>query len=71
MFHRDGDWVEEVVDDRLYVIFPDYDRSFLERKLFDRVRKDYDSQRVTEEEEYRRLYQVGWNSGFLYATYTV
>jgi len=58
VFHRDGDWFPEVNDDRLLLTFPDYDRSTIERRIMDGIKKEYDSERLTTEQEYRDLYQV-------------
>jgi hypothetical protein len=52
VFHRDGEWVSEIIDDKLYLIKPDYDESWLERMMLDGHR------RINSEEEYRKLYQV-------------
>ncbi|PVH89096.1 cysteine proteinase [Cadophora sp. DSE1049] len=64
VFHRDGDWFPEVIDDRLFLTFPNYDRSTIERRILDEIKKEYNSERLTTEEEYRDLYQR--NSGALY-----
>ncbi|PKS07480.1 hypothetical protein jhhlp_006084 [Lomentospora prolificans] len=58
VFHRDGEWFSEIIDDKLYLKKPDYDESFIERILWD------DRERVDSEEAYRRIYQS--NSGALY-----
>ncbi|KPM37733.1 hypothetical protein AK830_g8826 [Neonectria ditissima] len=58
VFHRDGEWISEIVDDFLYLIKPDYDEGFFDRILFD------DVERVDSDEAYRRVYQS--NSGALY-----
>jgi Calpain family cysteine protease len=52
VFHRDGEWVSEIIDDKLYLIKPDYDASWLERMMLDGHR------RINSEEEYKKLYQV-------------
>jgi hypothetical protein len=52
VFHRDGEWVSEIIDDKLYLIKPDYDASWLERMMLD------GHHRINSEEEYRKLYQV-------------
>jgi hypothetical protein len=52
VFHRDGEWVSEIIDDKLYLIKPDYDESWLERMMLDGHR------RINSEEEYKKLYQV-------------
>ncbi|RYP22199.1 hypothetical protein DL767_009107 [Monosporascus sp. MG133] len=58
MFHRDGEWISEIIDDKLFLTKPDFDESFLERILWE------DRERVNSEEQYRRAYQSG--SGALY-----
>ncbi|OLN81167.1 Calpain-8 [Colletotrichum chlorophyti] len=58
VFHRDGEWFSEIIDDKLYLTKPDYDEGFLERILWE------DRERVNSEEAYRRIYQS--NSGALY-----
>lgn len=52
VFHRDGEWRSEVIDDKLYLTKPDYDASWIERNLIE------DRQRVNSEEDYRKIYQV-------------
>lgn len=52
VFHRDGEWISEIVDDKLYLIKPDYDESWEERFLID------EHSREDPQEEYRKLYQV-------------
>ncbi|SPN99506.1 related to micromolar calcium activated neutral protease 1 (capn1) [Cephalotrichum gorgonifer] len=58
VFHRDGEWFSEIIDDKLYLKRPDYDESFIERMIWE------DRDRVDSEEAYRRIYQSG--SGALY-----
>ncbi|EFQ28405.1 calpain family cysteine protease [Colletotrichum graminicola M1.001] len=58
VFHRDGEWFSEIIDDKLYLTKPDYDEGHLERILWE------DRERVNSEEAYRRIYQT--NSGALY-----
>jgi len=58
VFHRDGEWISEIIDDKLYLTKPDFDESFLERILWE------DRERVNSEEQYRKTYQSG--SGALY-----
>ncbi|OHW99422.1 calpain family cysteine protease [Colletotrichum incanum] len=58
VFHRDGEWFSEIIDDKLYLTKPDYDEGYLERILWE------DRERVNSEEAYRRIYQT--NSGALY-----
>jgi hypothetical protein len=52
VFSRDGEWISEVIDDKLYLIKPDYDESWSERVLIE------DRQRINSEEDYRKIYQV-------------
>jgi hypothetical protein len=52
VFHRDGEWRSEVIDDKLYLTKPDYDESWIERNLIE------DRQRINSEEDYRKIYQV-------------
>ncbi|KAF6835018.1 calpain family cysteine protease [Colletotrichum musicola] len=58
VFHRDGEWISEIIDDKLYLTKPDYDEGHLERILWE------DRERANSEESYRRIYQS--NSGALY-----
>lgn len=34
VFHRDGEWFSEIIDDKLYLKRPDYDESFIERMIW-------------------------------------
>ena len=52
VFHRDGEWRSEIIDDKLYLTKPDYDESWIERNLIE------DRQRINSEEDYRKIYQV-------------
>ncbi|KAI6086810.1 cysteine proteinase [Hypoxylon rubiginosum] len=58
VFHRDGEWISEIIDDKLFLTKPDFDESFLERMLWE------DRERINSEEQYRKAYQSG--SGSLY-----
>lgn len=58
VFHRDGEWISEIIDDKLYLTKPDYDEVNLERIMWE------DRDRVNSEETYRKTYQA--NSGALY-----
>ncbi|KAI1866672.1 uncharacterized protein JN550_007525 [Neoarthrinium moseri] len=58
VFHRDGEWISEIIDDKLFLTKPDFEESFLERVLWE------DRERVESEEQYRKAYQSG--SGSLY-----
>lgn len=52
VFYRDGEWISEIIDDKLFLIKPDYDESWLERGLIE------SHERINSEEDYRRIYQV-------------
>lgn len=58
VFHRDGEWISEIIDDKLYLTKPDYDEVNLERIMWE------DRDRINSEESYRKTYQA--NSGALY-----
>ncbi|KAK3325840.1 calcium-dependent cysteine-type endopeptidase-like protein [Apodospora peruviana] len=63
VFHRDGEWVSEIIDDKLYLTKPDYDEAIsgginMERVLWE------DRERPDSEEVYRKTYQS--NNGALY-----
>lgn len=58
VFYRDGEWISEVIDDKLYLTKPDYDESFSERIMIE------DTRRINSEEDYRKLYQVNHHSSF-------
>jgi len=58
VFHRDGEWISEIIDDKLYLTKPDYDEVNLERIMWE------DRDRINSEETYRKTYQA--NSGALY-----
>ncbi|KAH6690299.1 hypothetical protein F5X68DRAFT_229634 [Plectosphaerella plurivora] len=58
VFYRDGEWRSVTIDDKLYLTKPDYDESYLERRLWE------DRERADSEEAYRKIYQS--NSGSLY-----
>ncbi|KAH8599322.1 hypothetical protein B0O99DRAFT_504411 [Bisporella sp. PMI_857] len=53
VIYRDGEWVSEIIDDKLFLIKPDYDESWVERNLID------DHQRINSEEDYQKIYQSG------------
>ncbi|KAJ5513422.1 hypothetical protein N7463_002974 [Penicillium fimorum] len=53
VFHRDGEWQQCIVDDKLYLRAADYDESVDERPIWD------DITRTDTEEEYRRVWQTG------------
>lgn len=52
VFFRDGEWISEIIDDKLYLTKPDYDESHIERDIIE------DRQRINSEEDYRKVYQV-------------
>ncbi|KAI9785388.1 MAG: hypothetical protein M1839_000407 [Geoglossum umbratile] len=58
VFHRDGEWISTIIDDKLYLTKPDYDDPSVMRDIWD------DRERLDGEEEYRKTYQTG--SGALY-----
>ncbi|KAJ4403522.1 hypothetical protein N0V85_005075 [Neurospora sp. IMI 360204] len=62
VFHRDGEWFSEIIDDKLYLTRPDYDEA-MDRFHMERVLWD-DRDRPDSEEIYRKTYQS--NSGALY-----
>jgi hypothetical protein len=53
VFHRDGEWQQCIVDDKLYLRAPDYDEGQEERVVWD------DIIRGDSEEEYRKVHQTG------------
>ena len=52
VFYRDGEWISEIIDDKLYLTKPDYDESWSERVMIE------DARRINSEEDYRKIYQV-------------
>ena len=54
VFHRDGEWIFTVVDDKLYLSVPDYDESLYEKVNWLQIPNRQDA-----EEEYRKVYQTG------------
>ncbi|KAI9759196.1 MAG: hypothetical protein M1835_000439 [Candelina submexicana] len=54
VFHRDGEWISTIIDDKLYLTKRDYDESNLERRQWDDI-----ANRQDPEEEYRKAYQTG------------
>ncbi|KAL2159720.1 hypothetical protein VTH06DRAFT_2289, partial [Thermothelomyces fergusii] len=64
VFHRDGEWFSEIIDDHLYLIKPDYDEARLGWSYnLERARWE-DLDRVDSEEKYRQVFQS--NSEALY-----
>ncbi|KAF1984942.1 cysteine proteinase [Aulographum hederae CBS 113979] len=54
VFHRDGEWRSEVIDDKLYLIKEDFHESLLERNKWLELQN-----RARPEEEYRTVMQTG------------
>ncbi|KAF2453830.1 hypothetical protein BDY21DRAFT_257149, partial [Lineolata rhizophorae] len=54
VFHRDGEWFSEIVDDKLYLIKEDFDEATVERHQWLAVQN-----RKNPEEEYRAVMQTG------------
>jgi hypothetical protein len=57
LFYRNGEWITEIIDDKLFLKMPDFNSSKKERDLLADVDKDKDEE-ITSEEAYRKLYQV-------------
>ncbi|KAL9607557.1 MAG: hypothetical protein Q9167_007539 [Letrouitia subvulpina] len=53
VFHRDGEWIHTIVDDKLYLIAADWLESTDDKRTWEEVR------RVDPEEEYRKANQTG------------
>lgn len=53
VFHRDGEWIISIIDDKLYLKSPDWDSPSVQRHLLELT----DHEDV--EKEYRRTYQTG------------
>lgn len=64
VFHRDGDWSSEIIDDKLFLTKPDYDEAMSDRINVERLLWDDGRERPDSEEIYRKTYQS--NSGALY-----
>ncbi|TID20536.1 cysteine proteinase [Venturia nashicola] len=54
VFHRDGEWISEVIDDKLYLIKEDFNEATLERNKWLELQN-----RTSPEEEYRTVMQTG------------
>jgi hypothetical protein len=54
VFHRDGEWISEVIDDKLYLIKEDFNDATLERNKWLELQN-----RTSPEEEYRAVMQTG------------
>ncbi|KAI9844149.1 MAG: hypothetical protein M1837_005749 [Sclerophora amabilis] len=53
VFHRDGEWISTIIDDKLYLIKPDYDEQSTDRRQWETM------DRINAEEEYRKTLQTG------------
>lgn len=53
VFHRDGEWIISIVDDKLYLKSPDWDSPSVQRHLLEQT------DREDVENEYRKTYQTG------------
>lgn len=53
VFHRDGEWIISIIDDKLYLKSPDWDSPSVQRHLLEQT------DREDVENEYRRTYQTG------------
>ncbi|QSZ29293.1 hypothetical protein DSL72_003806 [Monilinia vaccinii-corymbosi] len=53
VFHRDGEWIISIIDDKLYLKSPDWDSPSVQRRLLEQT------DREDVELEYRRTYQTG------------
>lgn len=53
VFHRDGEWIISIVDDKLYLKSPDWDARSVQRCLLEQT------DREDVEAEYRKTYQTG------------
>ncbi|KAI1432678.1 cysteine proteinase [Xylaria sp. CBS 124048] len=58
VFHRDGEWISVIIDDKLFLTRPDFDEVTFERVIWEQ------NERIDSEDQYRRAYQSG--SGALY-----
>jgi hypothetical protein len=58
VFHRDGEWIHVIVDDKLYLKSPDWDSPSVQRHLLEQT------DREDVEKEYRKTYQTGSQSLF-------
>ncbi|KAM3073665.1 hypothetical protein ACMFMG_004450 [Clarireedia jacksonii] len=53
VFHRDGEWIISIIDDKLYLKSPDWDSPSVHRHLLEQT------DREDVEKEYRKTYQTG------------
>ncbi|KAL3417343.1 Calpain-9 [Phlyctema vagabunda] len=58
VFHRDGEWIISIIDDKLYLKSPDWDSPSVQRHLLEQI------DREDVEKEYRKTYQSGSQSLF-------
>ena len=56
VFHRDGSWIQTIIDDKLYLVAADYYESIEAKSSWEEVR------RLDAEEEYRKANQTGSRS---------
>ncbi|KAL8765722.1 MAG: hypothetical protein Q9209_007287 [Squamulea sp. 1 TL-2023] len=56
VFHRDGSWIQTIIDDKLYLVAADFYESIDDKRTWEEVR------RVDAEEEYRKANQTGSRS---------
>ncbi|TVY83463.1 Calpain-8 [Lachnellula suecica] len=56
VFHRDGEWIISIIDDKLYLKSPDWDSPSVQRHLLEQT------DREDPEKEYRKTYQTGSQS---------
>ncbi|KAL9000704.1 MAG: hypothetical protein Q9169_000740 [Polycauliona sp. 2 TL-2023] len=56
VFHRDGSWIQTIIDDKLYLVAADFYESVDDKRTWEDVR------RVDAEEEYRKANQTGSRS---------
>lgn len=58
VFYRDGEWIFEVIDDKLFLKMSDYSESGGAREILGEVDEADHNQEISSEEAYRKLYQV-------------
>lgn len=58
VFHRDGEWIISIIDDKLYLKSPDWDSPSVQRHLLEQTDKE------DVEKAYRETYQTGSQSLF-------
>lgn len=56
VFHRDGEWIQTIIDDKLYLIASDWYETTESKETWEKVR------RADPEEEYRKANQTGSRS---------